>query len=602
MSDFKLGQLPIEQAFFGNDQVTKIYYGQTLLYELAPQSGYRISASVSNGSYTGDTSIESGGTATITITANEHYHLPSSITVVGATYTYSKSTGVISLSDPTGPVSISVQCEEYAKYRVTVELPNGGSHNAPPYIYSNETLTIRLIAGRGYRFTTDNISLSPGGGKSGGVATSFENGMVTSDNDAQVTISCATGGYQDFTITATRTQLTASTFTLSCTNGTAIGYSGTVYQYEKIAFSFVADDGYILPAKYFQSNESNPTTFSNTYSVGTSTADNTVECVCETGIGLEISVVHGSYNGPIPNRIPSSGDFTVYVQSYMKEPYVVPNANYDIPRAYTPSGLYSYASNDMKCTNSSYTVSGLMGISIKLTGTRSTAANVVFTCPRVYPLNISTSGGASATVQDDGWGTGVRSSSSEQGCPTVVNITCTNAYLYAENITVSSQARYTYSANGLHAGTLKLYAATGTVSVSIAGSQDPPNLRNTTWLFKNQISPAFTSQHNAIDDGTDGDGYSWKYIAAGFVSNSNSYTRIYYGKKSEASGKGEDVYHVLAYYNGSTKTTVLTYTDKYSGTDTYSWTANAYKTIKFNDVDLQNEGLYTWLSAIATEQ
>ena len=79
-----------------------------------PVTKYSITTTITNGSYTGATSIVEGGTSTVTISANENYSLPASITVTGATYTYDSTTGIISLSNPTGDVSISGECKEEA--------------------------------------------------------------------------------------------------------------------------------------------------------------------------------------------------------------------------------------------------------------------------------------------------------------------------------------------------------------------------------------------------------------------------------------------------------------------------------------------------------
>lgn len=72
---------------------------------------YTITTSVTNGTYSGSATILQNSTASVTVSANVGYNLPNSITVVGATYTYDSSTGVISLSNPTANVSITVVCE-----------------------------------------------------------------------------------------------------------------------------------------------------------------------------------------------------------------------------------------------------------------------------------------------------------------------------------------------------------------------------------------------------------------------------------------------------------------------------------------------------------
>ena len=71
---------------------------------------YSITASVTNGSYSGATQIST--TASGTLSANQGYVLPSSITVTGATLdSYDSSTGAVSISAPTGNVTITCVCE-----------------------------------------------------------------------------------------------------------------------------------------------------------------------------------------------------------------------------------------------------------------------------------------------------------------------------------------------------------------------------------------------------------------------------------------------------------------------------------------------------------
>ena len=70
-----------------------------------------ISTTVTNGSYSGATSITAPSTtATVTLSASSGYQLPSSITVTNASYTYDSTTGVVSLSNIIGNVTISATC------------------------------------------------------------------------------------------------------------------------------------------------------------------------------------------------------------------------------------------------------------------------------------------------------------------------------------------------------------------------------------------------------------------------------------------------------------------------------------------------------------
>ena len=68
---------------------------------------WAVSTSLTNLTAEGDTVIYDGGTASVTLTAEEGYSLPDSITVTGASYTWDDSTGEVSLNTPTGAVSIT---------------------------------------------------------------------------------------------------------------------------------------------------------------------------------------------------------------------------------------------------------------------------------------------------------------------------------------------------------------------------------------------------------------------------------------------------------------------------------------------------------------
>lgn len=69
---------------------------------------YNIITTVTNGTYSGDTTITD--TATITITADSGYNLPDTVTVTGASKTWNKETGTLTLTNPTGNVTVTVVC------------------------------------------------------------------------------------------------------------------------------------------------------------------------------------------------------------------------------------------------------------------------------------------------------------------------------------------------------------------------------------------------------------------------------------------------------------------------------------------------------------
>lgn len=76
------------------------------LYVKDKVSEYTVTATVTNGTFTGDQAITD--TATVTISANSGYALPVTVTVTGASYTY--ASGVISLFCASGNVTINARC------------------------------------------------------------------------------------------------------------------------------------------------------------------------------------------------------------------------------------------------------------------------------------------------------------------------------------------------------------------------------------------------------------------------------------------------------------------------------------------------------------
>lgn len=71
---------------------------------------YSITTSLTGctGASSNPSTIEQGSTATLTFTANTGYALPDEVTVSGATYTWNKDTGTLTLSEPTANVSVTI--------------------------------------------------------------------------------------------------------------------------------------------------------------------------------------------------------------------------------------------------------------------------------------------------------------------------------------------------------------------------------------------------------------------------------------------------------------------------------------------------------------
>lgn len=82
---------------------------------VAVAKSYAITATVTNGTATGANVIHTGETVALTIAANTGYNLPDTVTVTEASQTWNKDTGTLTLSNPTGAVTVSAVCEAAAK-------------------------------------------------------------------------------------------------------------------------------------------------------------------------------------------------------------------------------------------------------------------------------------------------------------------------------------------------------------------------------------------------------------------------------------------------------------------------------------------------------
>ena len=97
-------------------------YDRNISYAPVAPTVYNIASVLTNCTANGATTITEGGTAVGAITANSGYELPDTIPVSGASYTWDKSTGTVTLSNPIGNVTITVVAVS-AKPKYTNQIP-----------------------------------------------------------------------------------------------------------------------------------------------------------------------------------------------------------------------------------------------------------------------------------------------------------------------------------------------------------------------------------------------------------------------------------------------------------------------------------------------
>ena len=126
--------------------------GNIVITATCPAAGntYSITTNVTNGTYSGDTSItDNGGVASVTIAPTGDYKLPTSVSVSGADHTYNDSTGVISLSNASGNVTIDASMAPLTEYTITVNETNG-SHTGASNIKESRTATLTFTPTSGW--------------------------------------------------------------------------------------------------------------------------------------------------------------------------------------------------------------------------------------------------------------------------------------------------------------------------------------------------------------------------------------------------------------------------------------------------------------------
>ena len=121
--------------------------GNVTITATCPGKAFNISYSITNGGYNSSTSasvVRYGSSATVYLTANSGYTLPttaSDITVTNATRgSWNASTGALVISNPTGAVTITATCEA-ASSGGTVTISGDVTSGTPYHIYDGQDTT-----------------------------------------------------------------------------------------------------------------------------------------------------------------------------------------------------------------------------------------------------------------------------------------------------------------------------------------------------------------------------------------------------------------------------------------------------------------------------
>lgn len=104
----RLGADLLENSYFENASISKIYLGTNLLYNNI--ADFALTETLENVTAVGThpTTIERGGSLALQYAAAANYELPDNVAVAGATSDWNRLTGTLNVSNPTANVTINV--------------------------------------------------------------------------------------------------------------------------------------------------------------------------------------------------------------------------------------------------------------------------------------------------------------------------------------------------------------------------------------------------------------------------------------------------------------------------------------------------------------
>ena len=178
----------------------------------ATATPHSITTTVTNGTYSGDSAILEGYTASITFTPNDHYKLPadsSAFTVNHAEIkSYNSSTGVLVLENPDDEVTVSVSMVAKAQNTISMGTLTGVSQadGNPTSVEEGASVTLTFVANEGYGLPTNSgVTVS-------GTGSSFT--WTQGTGKLQIT-----GGTANITVSITGIVRTITSITISSNSG-----------------------------------------------------------------------------------------------------------------------------------------------------------------------------------------------------------------------------------------------------------------------------------------------------------------------------------------------------------------------------------------------
>ena len=202
---------------------------------------YSITVMATGCTVSGPSTIKEGKTATLTVMAADGYTLPATISVTNATYTWNVNSGVVTLSNPTGPVTISASAIKIpTTYAISVNAHNCTVTGATTI---KEGSTATLIATAHNDYTLPSAISVVGAQYTWNTSTGT---LVLSNPTSNVSV----------TITAIEVVTDNYTITYHLTHCSSTTQPATIGRKQSVVLTLVADDSYALPATITSYNAS----------------------------------------------------------------------------------------------------------------------------------------------------------------------------------------------------------------------------------------------------------------------------------------------------------------------------------------------------------
>mgnify|MGYP002521723048 CR=1 FL=1 len=202
---------------------------------------YSITTNAVGCTISGASTITEGASTSLTVRALTGYTLPTTVTVTGAVYTWNAATGILYLSNPTGPVIVTIVAVKPATVYPIMINATGCTVKGAASLVESASTTLSVTANSGY-ILPSTVSVT---------------GATYGWNSATgiLILSNPTG---NITITIVATKIVSSTYTITyhLTNCTSTDAPTSIKVGQAVAMAITVNSGYILPTAIKVANAS----------------------------------------------------------------------------------------------------------------------------------------------------------------------------------------------------------------------------------------------------------------------------------------------------------------------------------------------------------